>query len=106
MDVSDFKDYIISQFKPSCMVFSSPGAKKIFNENNLSPAEFLRPFGDMKNELFVLTVSEKNSVYIKNFQLDFFDSTDYEKIPMSSQLKSRHKIIEMNSPHFTFSTVY
>jgi hypothetical protein len=34
---------------PYVMVFASPSATKKFEANNLSPAEFLRPFGEVGN---------------------------------------------------------
>jgi len=103
MDAYDIKDYIIRQFRPSCIVFASAGAKLVCKENNLSPAELLRPFADMRKDQLTISTSEKVSYFLKDFILDFYDYTDYDKTPASTHIKARHQILRNNPPNFNFS---
>ena len=61
---------------PYVMVFSSQTATKKFEANNLSPAEFLRPFGEVGNlGGYTLRTSEKQErVKLQNFKVNFIDS--------------------------------
>ncbi len=105
MESYDIKGYIIRQFKPSCIVFSSAQAKQICKENNLSPAELLRPFADMSKEQLPISVSEKYSSTLRDFALDFYDSSDYERSPASVHFKARRAALESNAPLFSFKDV-
>ena len=84
-----YQNYIKTNFTPNCLVFSTESAKKIIAKNNLTPAEFLRPFGfipkfDFHSNIFFTTIT--------SFQLDFYDTEQFKKIP----LKNYSKIIENN----------
>ena len=103
MEAYDIKDYIIRQFRPSCIVFSSAAARQICKENNLSPSELFRPFADMRKDQLTICTSEKVSYFLKDFVLDFYDSGDYDKSPASVHLKARHQIIASNPPYFSFN---
>ncbi len=101
----DIRDYIIRQFRPSCMVLSSPKAVALCGENNLSPAELLRPFGNLSKEQLIITPSEKGAYLLKDFQVDFYDGQDYVKMPASTQMKARRQVLENNPPYFDFKDV-
>ena len=73
-----FADWITTIIKPCCIVYSSQKAKDIISKNNLTPSEYLRPFGDFKE--FTIT-SPFNKKLIKSFILDFIDSEEFNSIP-------------------------
>ena len=70
------KKWLASHFMPYVMVFASPTANKKFEANNLSPAEFLRPFGEVGNlGGYTLRTNEKQErVKLQNFKINFVDS--------------------------------
>ena len=74
----DFFNFIKENFTPTGIVFSTEKAKSIIGKNNLSPAEFLRPFGYFPKVVFN---TEMSSTTITNFRLDFYDAEFYKKIP-------------------------
>ncbi len=62
---------------PVCAVFASKTTIDIMRkQNNLSPAEFLRPFADVGNiNNIALQTSDKNLPFkLTNFGLNFVDS--------------------------------
>ena len=103
MDVYQMKKYIFKQFSPSAIVFSSPAAIKICDENNLTPAEFLRPFSNIRRKQLISSSSKDTC--IKDYQVNFLDSYDYERIPASVNLNERRKILLENEPHYNFTEV-
>lgn len=100
-----FRDCVVQRFRPSSIVFSSDKAKEICMENNLSPAELLRPFADLRREKIAVSTSEKTNHYLANFLLDFYDSPDYERSIASVQLQARHDVLA-NNPPSEFSSVF
>ena len=74
-----YTKFIRQNFLPCGIVFSTEKAKKIINRNNLTPSEFLRPFGKFKDIRF--HPIEKNPItIISEFQIDFYDSYNYKPI--------------------------
>lgn len=102
MEAYDIKDYIIRQFRPSCMVLTSALANQMCKENNLSPAEFLRPFADLRREQLCISLPERQPYFLKDFVMDLYDSADYDKTPASTHLKVRRVVLEANPPYFNF----
>ena len=78
MNIDSFFNFIKENFTPTGIVFSTEKAKTIIGKNNLSPAEFLRPFGIFSNVIFH---TEIESTSISDFRLDFYDSEYFKKIP-------------------------
>ena len=73
--------YIKENFYPTGIVFSTEKAKKIIGKNNLTPSEFLRPFGIFPKAEFSLGTF---FISIQNFRLDFYDSDKFGR-PSSEQ---------------------
>ena len=84
MNIDSFFNFIKDNFTPTGIVFSTEKAKKIIAKNNLSPAEFLRPFGVFPKVVFNTDIS---STTITDFHLDFYDSEYYQKIPYTEYSK-------------------
>ena len=78
MNIDSFFNFIKENFSPTGIVFSTEKAKKIIGKNNLSPAEFLRPFGVFFNVVFNTEIA---STTISDFRLDFYDAEYFKKIP-------------------------
>lgn len=105
MSTKDIKDYVIKHFRPSCIVFSSPSAQAMCEANNLSPAEMLLPFGDMSKETISVSTTEKFSHQLKQFLIDFYDSTDYEGMPPAVQSSCRYRAIASKAPSVSLGKV-
>ena len=75
-----FKSWVIENIIPCGIVYSTKSAKDIFLKNNLSPAEFLRPFGDFTKDKFDIIFSENDINTISNFKIDFYNSEQFIQI--------------------------
>ena len=80
MSIDPFVHFIRDNFSPTGIVYSTEKAKNIISKNNLSPAEFLRPFGFFPKITYNTEIS---SFVISDFRLDFYDSEFYKSIPQS-----------------------
>ena len=80
MNINSFVHFIKDNFYPTGLVYSTEKAKKIISKNNLTPAQFLRPFGFFPKIIFNTEVS---SFVISDFRLDFYDSEYFQSIPQS-----------------------
>ena len=69
MNIDSFVHFIKKNFPPTGIVYSSSKAKHIISKNNLTPAEFLRPFGSFPKITFSTEIS---SFEISDFFLDFY----------------------------------
>ena len=90
MNIDSFFTFIKENFTPNGIVFSTEKAKKIIGKNNLTPAEFLRPFGLFPKVIFNTEIS---STTITDFRLDFYDSEYYRKIPYNDYSKILEKVL-------------
>lgn len=79
MEDNYFSKWIKENIYPACIVFSTDTAKRIIGKNNLTPAEFLRPFGNFSNQVLNMSLGEKGNISINDLRLDFYDSEDYQK---------------------------
>eukprot|EP00826_Nyctotherus_ovalis_P028755 TRINITY_DN22679_c0_g2_i1.p2 TRINITY_DN22679_c0_g2~~TRINITY_DN22679_c0_g2_i1.p2 ORF type:complete len:161 (-),score=31.84 TRINITY_DN22679_c0_g2_i1:144-626(-) len=95
MEASDVKDYLVRQFRPSAIVFSSPTAKQLCGENNLSPAELLRPFAGIRIKQGNIN---PDKVSLREFRMDFFDDSEYEPLLPSAQITIRKSLLDRNKP--------
>ena len=79
INISYLQNWLTEIYKPCGIVYSSDLAAKAIKKNNLSPADFLRPFGDFKGKKIDLSFQEKTSTStnttIRNFFFDFYDNT-------------------------------
>ena len=75
-----FKSWVTENIIPCGLVYSTKSAKDIFLKNNLSPAEFLRPFGDFTKDKFDIIFSENDINSISNFKIDFYNSEQFIQI--------------------------
>ena len=90
MNIDSFVHFITENFSPTGIVYSTPKAKNIIFKSNLSPGEFLRPFGFMPKLTYN---NEISSFEISDFRLDFYDSEYYQKIPVSEYSKIINRIL-------------
>ena len=71
------RKWLSTHFMPWVCVFSSRTAQQRLSDvNGLTPAEFLRPFGEVGNlSNYLVRTSEKNTAYkLNNFRVNFVDS--------------------------------
>ena len=73
-----FTKWIQENFIPCGIVYSTDKIKEILKKNNLTPSEFMRPFGDLNNIPFKIQINDYNST-INDFKIDFFDSEDFDE---------------------------
>ncbi len=74
-----FYNWLTNIFLPCGIVYSSQNAKNILSKNNLTPSQFLRPFGDLKGIPLSFNINGNSSYSntIKDFKIDFYDSENY-----------------------------
>ena len=87
-----FQEWATNIFKPCCIVYSSKKAKDIIARNNLSPAEFLRPFGDFLEKQNLTSPFSDN--LIKPFKLDFIDKESFYAIPSNTFHTYIHSLLK------------
>ena len=90
MNIDSFFNFIKEHFTPTGIVFSTEKAKKIIAKNNLSPAEFLRPFGVFPKVVFNTDIASTTTT---DFRLDFYDSEYYKKIPYTEYSKIINNVL-------------
>ncbi len=74
-----FYNWLTNIFLPCGIVYSSQNAKNILSKNNITPSQFLRPFGDLKGVPLSFKING-NSNYIntlKDFKIDFYDAENF-----------------------------
>jgi len=75
-----FYNWLSNIFLPCGIVYSSQNAKNILSKNNITPSQFLRPFGDLKGIPLYFNING-NSNYIntlKDFKIDFYDAENFQ----------------------------
>ena len=110
MSSTYFNDWLSDVFKPCTLVFSTEKAKQIISKNNLSPADFLRPFGDFRGKRITITFNEKEKeiITMNNFSIDFYDSYKFKSIEkdtivsyITKMFEKNEQIWDLNSPLIT-----
>lgn len=87
-EISDRLKYQLSQyFSPMAVVFSTDNFQKMIQKYGLTPAEFLRPFGILKEDAFgkFSNFSEDPPVQLKHMKLNFYNNWDLEEIGQTTQ---------------------
>ena len=82
--------YIRDNFYPTGIVFSTPKARQIIGKNNITPSEFLRPFGIFERVDFRLG---NFSTSIQNFRLDFYDSENFKQANPELSIKTIEAVL-------------
>ena len=103
---SYFQDWLSSSFRPCCLVYCTEKAKKIIAKNNLTPSEFLRPFGDFRGKKIKIQFNdkEKEPTTINNFIFDFYDVAKYQQIDKTSIINYLTTMLKINSPIWNLSS--
>jgi hypothetical protein len=78
-----FMEWVLSHYLPNMIVYSSDNAKKIVAKNNLTPSEFLRPFGNFTGININFSYGERFTINLKNLKFDFYDSEKFSKLNFS-----------------------
>ena len=84
MEENLFSSWLKENFYPSSIVFATDRAKSIIAKNNLTPSEFLRPFGLFSEIRF--NQSEKFNITLRNFKMDFYDSYNYKSLKVCGRV--------------------
>ena len=84
INISYLQNWLTETFPPCALVFSSNSALNSIKKNNLTPADFIRPFGDFKGKKIELFSYDKTnnspSSAIRNFILDAYDNNKFKPI--------------------------
>ena len=104
--MSYFQDWLSISFKPCTLVYCTEKAKKIIAQNNLTPAEFLRPFGDFRGKKVQILFNdkEKEPITINNFILDFYDNEKFKQLDRESILGYIKTMLKINEPIWNLSS--
>lgn len=94
-----FKDCIKQNFKMNLLITSSPKTKSLINSFNLTPAEFLRPFGIISHEkkIKIRTINGREKL-IPEFALNFIDFEEYQQISKQKIEECLKEVINYNAP--------
>ena len=65
-----FTKWIQENFIPCGIVYSTDKSKEILKKNNLTPSEFIRPFGDLNKIPLKIQINNYNNV-LTDFKIDF-----------------------------------
>ncbi len=95
MEMYDIKDYIVTQFRPLCVVFATPQAAQLCADNGLSPAELLRPFADLRKEQVIFRANSTSAYVLKDFVVDMCDGEEFQSPEL--HLKARTRAL-VNAP--------
>ena len=108
MSYTYFQDWLSKSFKPCCNVLCSDKAKEIIAKNNLTPSEFLRPFGDFRGKKFQFPLNEKDKekepISLNDLILDFYDSDSYSQIKQESILDYIDTMFAQNEPTWNLNS--
>jgi len=99
MKVVDIQDSIIKYFRPCCVVFPSPLASSMCADNNLSPAEFLKPFFDLRREYVHF-----DEIVLRDFMMNAYDYRDYLST-QEIQYNQRRDVLLANHPALNLEKV-
>ena len=104
--MSSFQDWVSDSFRPCCLVYCSEKAKQIIAQNNLTPSEFLRPFGDFRGKKIQIQINEKEKepITINNFILDFYDNDKFKVLDKDSIENYLNTMFKINEPIWNLSS--
>lgn len=95
------RKWLATNFCPSCAVFSSKQVRELLRKtSSLSPAELLRPFGQVGNLGNIsLNTCEKNQPFrLKHFRVNFVDAHKMDPQSKSDESMIIDYIIQQNAP--------
>ena len=103
--MSYFQDWLAKSFKPCCLVLCSDKAKELISQNNLTPSEFLRPFGDFRGKRLQIQFNEKDKepISLNDFILDFYDSDNYSQVKKESVINYIETMFAQNEPSWNLN---
>ena len=81
--------FIRDNFYPTGIVFSTEKARAIIGKNNLTPSQFIRPFGQFKAELRIGNYTRT----IQNFRLDFYDSENFTPLTQEQSVRTIENVM-------------
>ena len=101
-----FQEWLSKTFKPCCLVLCSDKAKEIFAENNLTPAEFLRPLGDFKGKKLQIQFNEKDKepISLNDLVLDFYDAEQFNQISQDQVINYIEEMFSQNEPSWNLNS--
>ena len=94
------KEKIVDAFRPSILVISTTSAYEMCKINNLTPAEMLRPFGEISGG--EIKIEEQNVIRLRKFHFHFLDCDHLRSrnaVEIGETLKN---VMEYYSPSFPF----
>ena len=107
--MSYFQDWLSKSFKPCCNVLCSKKAREIISQNDLTPSEFLRPFGDFRGKKLQIQFNDKEKdkdkepISLNDFILDFYDTEEYEQIKQEYVIYYIEEMFKQNQPSWNLN---
>ena len=99
-----FKKWIENTFLPCGIVFSTKSSKEIIEKNNITPSQFIRPFGDYIN--LEIKIKDNNYNNENDFKIDFYDSDNFCKNENDISIYLNNCLsYENNIPKFNLNSI-
>ena len=99
-----FKKWIENTFLPCGIVFSTKSSKEIIEKNNITPSQFIRPFGD--NITLEIKIKDNNYNNENYFRIDFYDSDNFCKNENDISIYLNNCLsYENNIPKFNLNSI-
>ena len=102
---SYLQDWLFNIFAPTLLVYSTPESENIIKKNNVTPAEFIRPFANYADTTISFSVGDKFSINMKNFRLDTYDYHKFKKTSHEEMKAALEQVLIQNEPNVTKNTV-
>jgi len=99
-----FQDWLLNIFSPTILVYATPSSERLIEKNNLSPAEYIRPFTFFTESNISFSVTDKFSINMRNFRLDTYDYNKFRSYSNEEVKSILSQVLLRNEPNVTMSS--
>jgi hypothetical protein len=97
------KEKVVSAYMPSVLTISTNSTYELCKLNNLTPAELLRPFGEVVGG--ELRFDDQNVIRLRKFNFHFVDTDHLQSKKSEEFVDELKKILHFYSPSFPFPDI-